>query len=105
MGIGEQSQTTDASYNNEEEMTIDGYRLLQRLGHGKFGIAYLAQMKDNGQNVCIKVFHEKPDDPETLKSFQTEIEAGNASFNHQNVLKLVSYGADCIKVNGKDVTE
>ena len=55
--------------------------------------------------VCVKVFNEKAEDPETLKSFQAEVQAGNAGFAHPNVIKLISFGTDSIKINGQAVTD
>ena len=40
-----------------EEMTIGHCKIVQELGDGTYGIAFLAQdMNDNNENVCVKVF-------------------------------------------------
>jgi serine/threonine protein kinase len=90
LGQSLQSTTAEAedTHDFDDQMEIDGYRLLQRLGHGKFGIAYLALGRETGEPVCVKVFRDRAEalNPETAKSFQAEIEAGNAGFDHPHVI-------------------
>jgi len=93
LGQSLQSTATEAEGTHDEfhfddQMEIDGYRLLQRLGHGKFGIAYLALGRDTGEPVCVKVFRDRAEalHPDTAKSFQAEVEAGNAGFDHAHVI-------------------
>lgn len=79
---------------------IENWVLLQKLGHGKFGAGYLALDSNSGQLVCVKVFANSLEDPVSKKTFMAEVEAGNAGLNHQNLLRLISYGHSEINLNG-----
>jgi len=66
--------------------TLEEWRLLKRLGDGKFGTAYLAFDKKLKEYVCVKIF--KSVDKESKKSFDAEVEAGKSCLVHPNVIKL-----------------
>jgi protein-serine/threonine kinase len=82
-----------------EGRTIDHYVLKKQLGDGQFGVGWLAHDTEEDEAVCVKVFKEM--DEATEKTFEKEIEAGQAGMTHPNILKLMGAGRSEIMNNGE----
>lgn len=80
--------------------SIGGYSLIQLLGSGGMGAVYLAEDRDIGQKVAIKVVRTEPGDFADLASaavaaerFKQEARAV-ASLDHLHILPLYRYGEE-----------
>src|SRR6266496_5122587 len=77
-----------------ERMELDRYRLARRIGRGGMGEVYLAEDKNIGRKVALKVI-EVEDDSDSSKEdmllFQREMEA-IGMLNHPHILPLYDYG-------------
>ena len=78
---------------------IGQYRIIRQLGDGMFGTGMLAEdtTKDN-KRVCVKLFKGLSEEIEA--SFNTEMQAGQASLFHPNVLRLLGAGKAKMTKNG-----
>ena len=64
---------------NNSGKTIENWRLHKNIGSGTYGEAYYASNQD-GEKACVKLF--KGLDSTIEQSFQTELQAGYADFDH-----------------------
>ena len=78
-----------------EGVLIDGrYVVLKPLGFGGMAHVYLAEDRDTGGQVAIKVMKDDlTDDPEFIKRFDTEARSAS-SLDHPNIVKILGYGQD-----------
>lgn len=74
---------------------IDGrYVILKPLGHGGMAHVYLAEDRETGGQVAVKVMKDDlTDDPEFIKRFDTEARSAS-SLDHPNIVKILGYGQD-----------
>ncbi len=74
-------------------MIADRYRVIRTLGQGGMATVYLAQDRNTGLEVAVKVMHDDlADDPEFVRRFATEARAA-ASLDHPNIVKVLDYGS------------
>lgn len=69
------------------------YRVVRMLGQGGMATVYLADDRNTGQQVALKVMHDDlADDPEFVRRFATEARAA-ASLDHPNIVSVLDYGS------------
>jgi serine/threonine protein kinase len=86
-----------------EDMTIGHYKIIQELGDGNYGTAYLAQdLNNNGEKVCVKVF--KTED-ETISGYKKEVEVGILGIKHSNVCSLIECGKGPFMDDGEQISD
>ena len=85
------------------ELEIENWNLFKSIGSGTYGDAYLAQNKEGGNNTCVKLF--KGLDAGAEESFKTELQAGYADFDNENVIRMLGAGRDFLKENGEATSE
>lgn len=68
--------------------TMEGYRILRRLGKGGMAIVYQAENEDDGQDVALKMMsHRLVYDSSALELFQQESRIIE-SFNHPHIVRM-----------------
>jgi DNA-binding SARP family transcriptional activator len=73
---------------------LRGYRLLERIGEGAFGLVYRAQQPQVGRDVAVKVI--RPDlanDPDFVRGFEREAQI-IARLEHRHIVPLYDYWRD-----------
>ncbi len=71
----------------------DRYRVVRTLGQGGMATVYLADDRNTGQQVAVKVMHDDlANDPEFVRRFATEARAA-ASLDHPNIVRVLDYGS------------
>ena len=69
------------------------YRVVRTLGQGGMATVYLADDRNTGQQVAVKVMHDDlANDPEFVRRFATEARAA-ASLDHPNIVRVLDYGS------------
>jgi serine/threonine-protein kinase len=72
--------------------TLEGYEILEELGHGGMGIVYKARQLQRDRIVAVKIFRkERLAHPEALRRFRREAQAA-ARLSHPNI--VVVYESD-----------
>ncbi len=66
------------------------YRLIHELGHGGFGVVYLAEHVDHGTVVAVKVLKTQLTTSEDLTEFINE--ARTFRLKHPNIIELLDFG-------------
>ncbi len=69
------------------------YQIIQLLGEGGMGRAYLAQQIDRNRQVVVKVLHEDVTDPRNRASFKREVDL-MARFKHPYAVQLYEASLD-----------
>ena len=90
---------------------IGGYAVKDRLGEGGMGTVFLAEQRETGQLVALKILQaELAQDPEFRRRFERESQYAS-SLNHPNITRLIEFGeADGVEfmameyVPGHDLT-
>jgi len=71
---------------------IDGYEMLQELGHGGTGIVYKARQQDSGQIVALKVLSAGAQASDSARArFRSEMVVV-AALNHPNIVRILDVG-------------
>jgi serine/threonine protein kinase/beta-lactam-binding protein with PASTA domain len=71
----------------------DRYRVIRTLGQGGMATVYLADDRNTGQQVAVKVMHDElANDPEFVRRLATEARAA-ASLDHPNIVRVLDYGS------------
>lgn len=94
MIVGEQ-QVCLACLLNPQESDLDGYELLEELGHGGMGVVFRARPPKGGQEVAIKLISETTD-PALQERFAREAKILE-QLSHPNIVKFDHFG-----VRGED---
>lgn len=69
------------------------YRIVRMLGQGGMATVYLADDRNTGQQVALKIMHDDlAQDPEFVRRFATEARAA-ASLDHPNIVRVLDYGS------------
>jgi serine/threonine protein kinase/tetratricopeptide (TPR) repeat protein len=72
---------------------IRGYKLLEQIGHGGFGVVYLAEQKEPvKRRVALKVIKLGMDTKQVVARFESERQA-LALMDHPNIAKILEAGA------------
>ena len=71
-------------------LTIDGFEIEDKIGHGAFGSVYRASSSD-GERVAIKFLKNWELSPKGIRRFRLEALV-LARFSHPNVARLINYG-------------
>lgn len=72
-------------------LAVRGYELRERIGSGRFGIAYRAFQRAVGREVAVKVIRpEFADDPRFIRAFEDEAQV-IARLEHPNIVPLYDY--------------
>ena len=90
---------------------IGGYAVKDRLGEGGMGTVFLAEQRETGELVALKILQaELAQDPEFRRRFERESQYAS-SLNHPNITRLIEFGeADGVEfmameyVPGHDLT-
>lgn len=73
---------------------LRGYRLIERIGEGAFGVVYRAHQPQVGREVAIKSIHyELANDPEFVRRFEREARL-IARLEHPHIVPLYDYWRD-----------
>jgi serine/threonine protein kinase len=76
-----------------ERITIDRYKLLQKIGEGGFGVVYMAeQEKPVRRQVALKIIKLGMDTRQVIARFEAERQA-LALMDHPNIAKVLDGGA------------
>ena len=90
----EDSDVSDASFDLDldEEESIGGYRIVQKLGEGGFGVVYQAiQEKPLRRDVAIKLLKPGMDSKQVIARFEAERQA-LAMMDHSSIAKVFDAG-------------
>lgn len=89
----QQPATTSQAITETAGDTIGGYKLLQQIGEGGFGVVFMAeQTKPIRRKVALKVIKPGMDTKEVVARFEAERQA-LAVMNHPNIAKVFDAGA------------
>src|SRR6266571_6370838 len=73
---------------------LRGYRLLERVGEGAFGVLHRASQPQLGREVAVKVIHPRyANDPEFIRRFESEAQVV-ARLEHPRIVPLYDYWRD-----------
>lgn len=73
------------------DQQIDGFKLLQVIGEGGFGVVYMAEQHDPLRRVALKVIKPGMDSKEVIARFESERQA-LALMNHHNIARIFGGG-------------
>ncbi len=91
--LQEQILKHDPGLETEGE-TLRGYRLLEQLGEGAFGVVHRAYQPDVGREVAVKVIHPRlANHPEFIRRFTAEAQLV-ARLEHPHIVPLYDYWRD-----------
>jgi len=81
-----------ASSLGEKNLSVQGYRVLSRIGHGGSSVVYLAERESDKQQVVLKILNATPGlDEALLQRFVQEFDI-ISSIDHPNVVKIFDRG-------------
>jgi WD40 repeat protein/DNA-binding SARP family transcriptional activator len=73
---------------------LRGYRLLERVGEGAFGVVHRAAQPQLAREVAVKIIHPRyANDPEFIRRFETEAQLV-ARLEHPRIVPLYDYWRD-----------
>jgi class 3 adenylate cyclase/tRNA A-37 threonylcarbamoyl transferase component Bud32 len=76
----------------EKQLTVQGYRVVSRIGHGGSSVVYLAERERDKQQVVLKILNASPSLEENLlQRFVQEFDI-ISSIDHPNVVKIYDRG-------------
>ena len=76
----------------EKQLTVQGYRVVSKIGHGGSSVVYLAEREGDKQQVVLKILNASPNLDETLlQRFVQEFDI-ISSIDHPNVVKIYDRG-------------
>jgi serine/threonine-protein kinase PpkA len=77
---------------SEKNLSVQGYRVLSRIGHGGSSVVYLAERESDQQKVVLKILNATPGfDEAMLQRFVQEFDI-ISSIDHPNVVKIFDRG-------------
>jgi class 3 adenylate cyclase/tRNA A-37 threonylcarbamoyl transferase component Bud32 len=93
LGITLRMITSELATNlGEKQLSVQGYRVLSRIGHGGSSIVYLAERESDKQQVVLKILNAAPGlDEALLQRFVQEFDI-ISSIDHPNVVKIFDRG-------------
>lgn len=71
---------------------IGKYTISRKLGEGACKVAYMAEDRETGENVCLSIFRNINHPGVEQKDYEDEISSGCADFVHANVLRTLDHG-------------
>ena len=71
--------------------TIGGYRILNEIGSGGFGVVCRAYDSDMGRAVAIKTLNPKRADSDAIERFRREALL-TSEINHPNIIRVLDEG-------------
>jgi serine/threonine protein kinase len=84
--------TPPASRGPELFDDVPGYRLLEQVGRGGFGVVYRAYQEHLGRDVAVKVLTVTDADARTMERFQRECRLTGSLTGHPNVVTVLDSG-------------
>ena len=93
LGITLRMITSELAGNlGEKHLSVQGYRVLSRIGHGGSSVVYLAERESDKQRVVLKILNATPGlDEALLQRFVQEFDI-ISSIDHPNVVKIFDRG-------------
>lgn len=85
-------QSSDIKPSSEDAPVIEGFRVIEKLGHGATSTVWKAEQVSLNRMVVIKVLSERLSrDPEDVKLFKAEAQLA-ANFKHAGIVQVYDFG-------------